>query len=70
MGRGSWHCIGGSAQVHLQEKEMQKGKIVSEEALQIAENRREEKGKQEKERYTQLWMQSFKEYQGKIRKPS
>ena len=33
---------------------MQKGKIVSEEALQIAENRREAKGKGEKERYTHL----------------
>ena len=31
---------------------MQKGKWLSEEALQIAEKRREEKGKGEKERYT------------------
>ena len=30
---------------------MQKGKMVSEEALQIAEKRREAKGKGEKERY-------------------
>ena len=28
MDRGSWHCIGGSNQDHLQEKEMQKGKMV------------------------------------------
>ena len=33
---------------------MQKGKILSEEALQIAERRREAKGKGEKERYTHL----------------
>ena len=33
-----------------QEKEMQKGKMVSEEALQIAEKRRDVKGKGEKER--------------------
>ena len=30
---------------------MQKGRMVSEEALQIAEKRREAKGKGEKERY-------------------
>ena len=33
---------------------MQKGKMMSEEALQIAEKRREVKGKGKKERYTQL----------------
>ena len=33
---------------------MQKGKMVSEEALQIDEKRREEKGKGEKESYTHL----------------
>ena len=33
---------------------MQKGKILSEEALQIAEKRREAKGKGEKERYIHL----------------
>ena len=33
---------------------MQKAKWLSEEALQIAEKRREAKGKGEKERYTQL----------------
>ena len=33
---------------------MQKGKWLSEEALQIAEKRREGKGKREKERYTHL----------------
>ena len=33
---------------------MQKAKWLSEEALQIAEKRREAKGKEEKERYTHL----------------
>ena len=33
---------------------MQKGKFLSEEALQIAVKRREAKGKREKERYTHL----------------
>ena len=33
---------------------MQEGKVVSEEALQIAEKGREEKGKGEKESYTHL----------------
>ena len=37
---------------HPQEKETRKGKRLSEEALQIAEKRREVKGKGEKERYT------------------
>ena len=35
-------------------KKCKKAKRLSEEALQIAENRREEKGKGEKERYTHL----------------
>ena len=39
-------------QDHPQEKEMQKAKWLSEEALQIAERRKEAKGKGEKERYT------------------
>jgi len=33
---------------------MKKGKIVAEEALQIAVKRKEAKGKEEKERYTHL----------------
>jgi len=37
-----------------QKKEMQKVKCLSEEALQMAEKRREEKGKGEKERYIHL----------------
>ena len=35
-------------------KKSKKGKWLSEEALQIAEKRREDKGKGEKERYTHL----------------
>ena len=37
-----------------QEKELEKAKHLSEEALQIAETRREAKGKGEKERYIHL----------------
>ena len=37
-----------------QEKKCKKAKWLSEEALQIAEKRREAKGKEEKERYTNL----------------
>ena len=54
MDKGSWHCTGGSDQDHSQEKEMQKAKWLSVEAFQIAEKRREAKGKGEKERYTHL----------------
>ena len=39
---------------HLEEKETQKAKLLSEEALQIVEKGREAKGKGEKESYTQL----------------
>ena len=46
-----WEAV---IKTHPQEEEMQKGKMLSEEALQIAEKRREAKGKGEKERYTNL----------------
>ena len=49
-------------------KKCKKAKWLSEKALQIAEKRREVKGKGGKERYTHL--QSSKEQQGEIRKPS
>ena len=39
MDRGSWHRTGGSDQGHPEEKEMQKGKWLPEEALQKAEKR-------------------------------
>ena len=53
MDGGLRHCTGGRDQDHPQEEEMQKGKMAKE-ALQIAEKRREVKGKGEKERYTHL----------------
>ena len=54
MDGGLWHCTGGSDQDHRQEKEMKKAKWLSEEALQIAEKRREATGKGEKEKFTHL----------------
>ena len=54
MGRVSWHCTGDREQDHAPKREMQKGKWLSEEALQIAEKRKEVKGKGKKERYTHL----------------
>ena len=51
MDGGLWHCTGGSDQDHPQDK-CKKAKWLSEDALQIAEKRREAKGKGEKERYT------------------
>ena len=50
---GLCHCTGGSDQDHPQEK-CRKAKWVSEEALQIAEKRREAKSQGEKERYTHM----------------
>ena len=50
MDEGSWQCTGGSDEEYPQEKEVQKVKMVSQEALQIAEKRREAKNKGEKER--------------------
>ena len=49
MDGDSSHCTGGRDQDHPQEKEMQK--TQNEEALQIAEKRRQAEGKGEKERY-------------------
>ena len=43
MDRGSYHCTGGGDQNHPQEEEMQQGKWLSEEALQLSEKRREAK---------------------------
>ena len=50
------------------EKKCKKAKWSSDEALQRDEKRKDAKGKGEKERYTQ--MQSSKEEQGEISKPS
>ena len=54
MDGGLWHCTGDRDQDHPYAKEMQKPKLLSEEALQIAVKRREAKGRREKERYTHL----------------
>ena len=54
MDGGLWHCTGDKEQDHPQEKEMQKAKWQSEEALQRAVKRREAKSKGEKERYKHL----------------
>ena len=48
------HGTGDRDQDHLQGKEMQKAKWLSEEALQMAVKRREAKSKGEKERYSHL----------------
>ena len=54
MDGGSRDCTRGSDQDQLQKKKCKKTKRLSEEALQIAEKRREAKGKGEKERNTHL----------------
>ena len=54
MDGGLWHCTGGSDQDHLKKKKCKKAKWLCEEALQLAEKRREVKGKGDKERYTHL----------------
>ena len=51
-------------------KKCKKAKWLSEEALQIAVERREAKSKGEKERYTHLNVEVQKNSKGKIRKPS
>ena len=50
MDRGSWYCTGGSDQDHTQEKEMQKWKMIVWGGLTNSCERREVKGKGEKER--------------------
>ena len=54
MDGNSLHCTGGSDQTIAKKKKCKKAKWLSEEAFQIAEKRREAKGKGEKERYTHL----------------
>ena len=60
MDGGLWHCTGGGDQNHPQEKEMQKGKWLSEEVLQIAE-------KEEKWKAKEKWIYSS---EGRISKNS
>ena len=50
-------------------KKCKKAKWLSEEALQIAEKRREAKGKEEKERFTHLNAE-FQRRERRVRKPS
>ena len=47
-------CTRGSAENHPKEKEMQGGKVIVWGGFKIADKRREAKGKEEQERYTQL----------------
>ena len=54
MDGGLCHHIGGSDQDHPKKKKFKKAKWLSKEALQIADKRREVKGKGEKGRYTHL----------------
>ena len=54
MDGGLWHYTGGSDQDIPKKKRCKKAKWLSEEALQIAEERTEVKGKGEKERYTHV----------------
>ena len=63
MDEGSWHCTEVSDQDHPQEKEMQKAKCLSEEDLQTAMKRREEKqkAKEKKKKDIPIWMKSSKE---------
>ena len=56
-------------QKKIKKKKCKKAKWLSDEALQIAEKRREAKGKGEKERYTHL-NPEFQRMQGEIRKSS
>ena len=53
MDGGLSHCTRGRDQ-HLPQEKCKKAKWLSEEALQIAEKKREAKGKGEKERHTHL----------------
>ena len=69
MHGGSEHCTGGSDQNHPKEKEMLKGQMVCEETLQIAEKRREAKGKGVNGKYAHLKVES-QEQKEEIRKPS
>ena len=54
MHRGLCHCTGERIKTIPKKKKCKKAKWFSEEALQIAEKRREVKGQGEDERYTRL----------------
>ena len=52
MDEGSWHCTGGSDQDHIQEKELEKGKMVVWGDLTNSWEKKRSEG--EKEKYTHL----------------
>ena len=54
---GLLNSIGGSVQNHTHEKECKMAKWLSKEGFQIAEKRREPKGKEEMGRYTHLYVE-------------
>ena len=60
MDRGLWHCTGDRDQDNPQEKEMQKAKWLSEEALQKLWKEEKQKAK-EKRKDIPIWMQISKE---------
>ena len=60
MDGGSWHSKGGHDKNHPQEKEIQKGKWLSEEALQIAE-KKEKLNAKEKGKDIPNWTNSSRE---------
>ena len=55
---------------HPKKKKCKKAKWLSEEALQIAEKRKDAKGKEEKERYTYLNTESQRIARRDFKKPS
>ena len=69
MDRGSRHCTGGVIKTIPKKTKCKKEKWLSEDVLQIAEKRREAKGKGEKKRYIHLNVK-FQRISREIRKPS
>ena len=67
MNGGSQHCTRGSDQTIPKKKKCKMAKWFPEEALQISEKKQKAK---EKRKDTPIWMQSSREEQGQIRKPS
>ena len=61
MDEGLWNHTQGRDQEHPQEKEMQKAKWLSEEALHIAEEKKEKLKAKEKRKDISIWMQGSKE---------
>ena len=70
MDGGLWHCTGDRNQDHPQEKEMQKSKMAIWGGLTNSCGKKGSEKAKEKRRVPNAEMQSSKEYQGEIRKPS